>query len=160
MRASEYNEEKHGRNYFKDEDYEKYNSFKKVKDQWGLDLPETSHNSEIITDNHGMTKKKLSEYSLDIQDRYDKLHKENLDKNLNKLFKRNYVFVRTYKDNEGENVYDVSEHHAPKSIKKSLSSLTESEKTQVLRLAQQMATKGTKKKNIWYKKLKKQRDQF
>lgn len=129
---------------FTEED-KKNSSFKYFLDK-GLELPNTIHTSEEITDERAKTKKKLSDYPQDIQDKYDAAHKEILSQELKRVLASGHVFVKEYKDAKGEQKNQVSLTHQIYSKRKPISGLSQEELIQVLHLSQSEATKKTKKK--------------
>ena len=145
FRIGQYNDEEHNYSSIKEEDYQKYPTFKKVKEEWGMELPNTVHSSEVITDEKNKTKKKLSDYSQETQDRYDKVHNENLNKELQSIFNNRNVFVKIYKDKDGVEISEVSLTKDKGEKPKKISDLNESERAQILRIAQSKATEKTKK---------------
>lgn len=134
---------------FTDEDYKNIPTFKKVKEEWGMELPNTSHTSEVITDEKNKTKKKLSDYPKEIQDKYDNVHKTNLDAELKGIFKTNKVYVKEYNKTDGSKEYSVSvlDKSGDKSYKKqTLDNLNTAERAEILSEAQKQATEKTKEK--------------
>ncbi|MES2287377.1 MAG: hypothetical protein V4547_16915 [Bacteroidota bacterium] len=112
----------------------------------GLELPNTSLSSEVITDNKNMTKKKVSEYSKEIQERYTNTHKEYLKKELADIKKKGVVYTKEYLTSDGEKKVEVYTDKKPNSTRKKIDDLSTEELAQVLSRAQSQATKLTKKK--------------
>lgn len=111
----------------------------------GLELPNIYHDSEKITDNERGTEKKLSDYSKDIQDKYDKVHKTFLKEKLGEIVSNGQVYVSNYKDADGKKITHISLNKSKNSVEKSLKELSKEELAQVLSLAQSEATTKTKK---------------
>jgi len=152
FRVSEYDAEKHNHSPFTEEDYKNIATFKKVKEDWGMELPNTVHTSEVITDEKNKTKKKLSEYPKEVQDKYDNLHKVNLDNELKDIFKTGKVYIKSYTNSRGEKISEVSLTKDKGGTLRKIDDLNESERAQILRIAQSQATKKTKQKIFGNKK--------
>lgn len=144
FRVGEYDAEKQNHSPFTEQD-NKNPSFKYFIDK-GLELPNTVHTSEEITDERAKTKKKLSDYPKDVQDKYDEVHKEILSQELKHILANGHVFVKEYKDAKGEQKNQVSLTHQIYSKRRKISDLNNEELAQVLRLSQSEATKKAKKK--------------
>lgn len=144
FRVGEYNSEEAKHSPFTESD-NKEPEFKYFLDK-GLELPNTVHSSEEITDEKNHTKKSLSDYPKDIQKEYDELHKSFLKKELGNVINKNHVFVKEYTDAEGGSKDQVSFTHSIHSKRKSLDELDEEELAQVLKLSQAEATRKTKEK--------------
>jgi hypothetical protein len=125
---------------FSSED-EKQPAFKYFIDK-GLELPNTSPTSEEIKDQKTYTKKKLSDYPSDVQERYMQVHKDALKKELSETLRRGYVYVNPYGD--------VSFNHSPKGQRTRIGELTKQQLAEVLHIAQVQATAEAKKK-VFYK---------
>lgn len=144
FRVGEYNSEEAKHSPFTESD-NKEPEFKYFLDK-GLELPNTVHSSEEITDEKNHTKKNLSDYPKDIQKEYDELHKSLLKKELGNIINKNHVFVKEYTDADGGSKDQVSFTHSIHSKRKSLDELDEEELAQVLKLSQAEATRKTKEK--------------
>lgn len=131
---------------FSDDDY-KDPVFKYFSKDWNMDLPNTSPSSETIKDENNGTKMKLSEYPQDVQDKYAETHKQNLHDELSDIKDNGEVYIKTYKDAQGNPISEVSLTMPTTGDydEKDLDKLTQDEKAQVLRLAQDKATTKTKK---------------
>lgn len=131
---------------YTDDDY-KDPVFKYFSKDWEMELPNTAASSETIKDDEAGTKKKLSDYPQDIQDKYTETHKQNLHDVLSDIKDQGSIFIKTYKDAQGNPITEVSltEPSSGDYDSKDLSKLSEDEKKQVLRLAQDKATSKTKK---------------
>lgn len=130
---------------FTEED-KKRPAFKKVLEDWKMELPNTSPTSEEIIDTEKGTEKKLSDYPKETQDKYLKLHNDKLEEGLNEIFSNGVVYVQTYKDAKGESVNHVFLNPPDGDYQeKSINKLSTDEKAKVLSLAQKGATSRTKK---------------
>lgn len=145
FRVGEYNAEEADHSSIKKEDYEKYPAFKKVKEYWGMELPNTSHTSETITDEENKTKKKLSDYPKELQQEYDTKHNFYLNEELDKVLGDGIAYVKKYKDANGNTISEVSLKGSTDAEEKNIEDLDKDEKAQLLRLLQSEATKKTKK---------------
>src|SRR5690348_451074 len=129
----------------------KNSTFKYFSDK-GLELPNTAHTSESILNEKKGTEYKLSDYPQDIQDQYDQIHKQELDKALSSIDGRKemgnkQVYVKTVKDAQGNNINTVSlTPPATKYKKVKMDDLSKDELAQVLHLAQSQATTNAKQK--------------
>lgn len=112
----------------------------------GLQLPHTSLSSEEITDQKNLTKKKISDFSKEVQEKYETEHRNELRKELSNVLSKGVVYVRTYKDAQNNSIKDVSLTPKHLAERTSVKNLSEDELTQVLRLSQTEATKRAKKK--------------
>ena len=113
----------------------------------GMELPNTSLSSEDITDEKNNTKKKVSDYPKDIQEKYQQIHKDLLKKELSDVIKNNYVYVKSYKDANGQTINTVAfKKQDSKAKKTEIKNLDKTELAQVLSLAQGQATKEAKAK--------------
>ena len=144
FRVSEYDKEEAKHSPFTEED-NKNPIFKYFLDKW-MELPHTNLSSEEITDEKNRTKKKVSDYPKDIQDKYEDTHKLFLKKELSDFKRKGYVFTKEYLTSDGETKVEVYTDKKPHSIRKSLDSLDKDELAQVLRIAQSQATRQAKKK--------------
>lgn len=102
----------------------------------GLELPNTALTSETIKDESTHTVKKISDYPKDVQDNYSKVHKQYLKDELENMRSKT-LFVNEYGD--------VSTHKSKGSEGKDISELNKKQLTEVLHLAQSLATKKSKK---------------
>lgn len=130
---------------FSDED-KKDPTFKYFLDK-GLELPNTVATSEEITDEEKGTKKKLSDYSKDIQDNYMDRHKAYLKEELQRVIDNKSVYVKEYVDADGvpKNSVKIENPNEEGYEEKVLSKLTKDELVKILHIAQSSATKKTKK---------------
>ncbi len=125
-----------------------------VKDKWKMELPSTAPTSENITQEDKMIEDKLSKETPEVQANYARRHFENLANVLDNIKQNRSVYVKTYKDKEGNPVYHVAipqtDAELTKAInggfeEKSIDKLSDNEKAKVLSEAQKEATKQTKK---------------
>jgi hypothetical protein len=113
----------------------------------GMELPNTVASSERITEYEKGTDKTLSSYPKEVQDRYLKVHKEFLKESLKNVIGNGVVYVKKFKDENGEPKNKVS-FEIPESgdyDEVGLKKLSKEELAQVLHLAQSEATTKTKK---------------
>lgn len=132
-------------NPFTEED-KKDSVFKYFKEK-GLELPNTVHTSEKITDRVKGTKIPLSNFSQDIQDKYDDTHKDILRHYLKNAETRG-VYLQEFLD-ENDNPKNEVSFDAPatgKYKRVQLDDLSKDDLVKVLHLAQSNATTDTKEK--------------
>lgn len=103
----------------------------------GLELPNTSPNSEVIKDEEAGVKKKLSDYPKEKIEAYNTAHKEYLKEKLSEVIDRGYVYVDKFGD--------VSINPSDKSEQIELSNLKKEQLAQILHISQGLATKKAKK---------------
>lgn len=152
VRVGEYNAEHAKHSPYTEEDKQDP-TFKYFLDK-GMELPNTSLSSEEITDEKNKTKKKVSEYPKEVQEKYTKIHKDELKKELAEIKKVGIVYVKEYTTANGDKKVEVSLKKGDskdKKIKKSLDELSSDAMAQVLDIAQSKATVEAKKK-VFYKK--------
>ena len=119
--------------------------FKKWMDK-GYSLPNTSLTSELITDEDNATKLRVSDYPREKQDEYVKTHKRLLKEVLQEIDDNNEIYIKFYKDKEGNAESEVSLKEPSGEYQiKPLSKLNKEEGAQVLSLAQKEATRRAKK---------------
>lgn len=125
-----------------------------IHDDWSMELPNTVASSENITDEDKETKIMLDKYPADVQEKYKKAHKEALFDILGDIHENEEVWVKGYKDENGEEKNSVKIPETSGQIKeaidagyeeKGLKKLSEDEKKKVLSEAQKMAATKTKK---------------
>lgn len=144
FRVGEYNAEEANHSPYTAAD-KKDQIFKYFLDK-GMELPNTSLTSEVITNEKNRTKKTVADYPIEKQKQYQDTHKEYLKQELSEVKKRGWVYVREYTDAKGDKVNEVSVESKPHAKKTSLDDLDEKEMAQVLSKAQSKATERTKKK--------------
>ncbi len=145
FRVGEYNAQEASHSPFTEEDYKKP-AFKYFKDS-GLELPNTSLNSEEITNEEQGTKKTVADYPKKVQDQYQKEHKNQLEEILKPIVSgEQTVFIKSYKDAKGQPITKVTIDEPDEGDYKEVNvkKLDKDQKAQLLSLAQKMATKATK----------------
>lgn len=139
---------------FTDED-KKDPTFKYFLDK-GMELPNVSLAATEITDQEKKTKKKVTDYPKDIQDKYVSEHKKELKAELASIIDNDVAYIKTYTGAKGEKINEVSiDKPEGKYDTVEISKMTDQDElAQVLKIAQSKATKKAKE-NVFYIKTKK-----
>lgn len=111
----------------------------------GLELPNTSLSSEDVVDEDKATKKKVSDFPKETQEKYQDEHKKQLKEKLKDILDNDVVYVKTYTKSDGTKENEISLLEKPNSTETSIKKLSKEDLTQVLKLAQTYATKEAKK---------------
>ncbi len=117
-----------------------------MHDDWKMELPNTVASSENITDEEKATKIFLDKYPPEVQEKYKKEHKQQLFDVLGEVHDNKIVYIQRYKDEKGNPKNEVSLKPPNGDYDEvGLKKLSDTEKAQVLSLAQKEATSRTKK---------------
>lgn len=145
MRFGEYNAAKSNHSPFSEED-KKDPTFKYFTDK-GMELPNTSLSLERIKDNVAHTDKTISSYPQEKQDEYLIAHKEIFKDELEKIKDKGVVYVKEYKDENGNTKNEVDINRTSRDQEeKSIDDLSKDELKKLSSIMGGLATTKAKKR--------------